>query len=552
MTTAQTIARYPYGDPTKMTWKRLSAALGTVLLAPAALAAQAAACNIELGKPGQVKDANNALAKAALFQGKPDQVTNAAKEAFSKLQKDEAKVIAQNPVGRAMVMGMAFVELASLPGGTAPMSRATIGLPGEGDIDLVAAADSMFDLVEAGNAACRDQTEEYRRKVYAALVNESVNMYNAQNVDSAAALATRGLSIYDGYKLAYIAYNIQGNVRQSKDDLNGAVESFTKMTDLMKGDTALVEERKSTMTNLAQMMLGHAETLEGEAKTAKVKQAMDFLQKYLEEFPGDAKAEGAMARAQIMSGDAGAAERVFGAMAANPDRYTPDQLFEAGVNAARADKNKEAVSLFEAGLKKNPYARDALFNVALTLQKVERTADAESYIRRLIDVDPENPEAYQIFALNYQTTARGQKVVIDSLRKVALDAANDKKTTTAQKNAVAARVKAEVEPREEAYKATNDSLLKYFNRYQNAKAKVTFNLWSHDGAKHVLAGNVDNLGEAPADFVVKFDFIDASGKVIASKEAALAGIAAKGSKSFRVEVDGEGIIAFKYAPFSGS
>ena len=535
-----------------MTWKRLPAALGAVLLAPAALAAQAAACNIELGKPGQVKDANNALAKAALFQGKADQVTNAAKEAFAKLQKDEAKVIAQNPVGRAMVMGMAFTELAALPNGTTPAARASIGLPGEGTIDLVAAADSMFDLVDASHPACRDQTEEYRRKVYAGLVNESVNMYNAQNVDSALALATRGLSIYDGYKLAYIAYNIQGNVRQTKDDLNGAVESFTKMTDLMKGDTTLVDERKTTMTNLAQMMLGHAENLEGEAKTAKVKQATAFLQKYLQEFPGDAKAEGALARAQIMSGDAGAAERVFGAMAANPEKYSAEQLFEAGVNAARADKSKEAIALFEAGLKKNPYSRDALFNVALTLQKVERGRDAEPYIRRLIEIDPENPEAYQVFALNYQNQARGEKAVIDSLRKAALDAANDKKTTNAQKNAIAARIKGELEPREAAYKATNDSLLKHFNRYQNAKAKVTFNLWSHDGAKHILGGNVDNLGEAPADFVVKFDFIDAAGKVIASKEASLTAVAAKGSKAFRLEVDGEGIVAFKYAPFSGS
>src|SRR5688572_16722286 len=101
-----------------MTLKRRSAALGFVLaVTPTALFAQAAQCSIDLGKPGQVKDANNAMAKAALFQGKPEQVIAAAKEAFAKLSKDEAKVIAANPAGRAMVLGTAYVELASTPDG---------------------------------------------------------------------------------------------------------------------------------------------------------------------------------------------------------------------------------------------------------------------------------------------------------------------------------------------------------------------------------------------------------------------------------------------------
>ena len=533
--------------------ERLSVALGAMLaVAPGLLHAQAAACNIELGKPGQVKDANSALAKAALFQGKTDQVLGAVKEAFTKLAKDVAKVIAQNPVGRAMTLGVAYTELASLPGNMVPVSRVSVGLVGEGNIDLVAAADSMFDVVDASGPMCRDQTEEPRRKIYAVLVNDAVNAYNGQKVDSALASTIRGLSIYDGYKLAYIAYNIQGNARQAKEDMDGAVESFTKMADLMKGDTALVDERKNTMTNLAMMMLSHGEGLDGDAKKAKVEQATVYLQKFLAEFPGDPKAEAALARAQIMSGDEGAAERVFGAMAANPGKYTDVQLFEAGVNAARSEKAKEAAALFEAGLTKNPYSRDALFNVSLTYQKLERYRDAEATIRRLVDVDPENPDVYQIFALNYQASARGFKATIDSLRKTALDAANDKKTTTAQKNQIAARVRTELEPREVEYKAINDSLLKYFTKYQNAKAKVVFNLWSHDGDKHVLGGSVDNLGDAPADYTIKFDFMDATGKTIASKEVSVAALAAKGSKAFRVEAEGANIVAFKYAPFSGS
>ncbi len=535
-----------------MNWKRLSLTLAVTAAAlPARLLGQAA-CNVDLGKPGQVKDANSALAKAALFAGKPEQITAAVKEAFTKMSKEEAKVIAANPAGRALVLGNAFVELASLPNGTAPVSRTSLGLTGDGNIDPVAAADSMYDIVDAAGPNCKDQTEEGRRKIYAAFINDAVNQYNAQQVDSALALARRGIAIYDGYKLAYIAYNIQGNALQSKDDLNGAVASFMRMTDLMKGDTALVEDRKNTISNITQVMLAHAENLEGDAKKAKIAEAMAHLQKVLEEFPGDAKAEGAMARAQIMSGDEGAAARVFGAMAASPEKYSEGQLMDAAVNAARAEKTKEAAALFEAGLKKNPYSRDGLFNAALTIQKMEQWNASEGHIRKLIEVDPENPEAYQVMALNYQGAAKVSKHLVDSLRKVALDAANDKKTTTAQKNTIAARVKAELDPAEATFKQLNDSLLKYFNRYQNSKAKVAFNLWSHDGTKHVLGGTVENISDAAADWTMKFDFLDATGKVVASKETSVAGLASKSSKAFRVEVEGEGVVAFKYAPFSGT
>lgn len=507
--------------------KRFSATLGMALaLTPAAFEAQSQ-CAIEYGKPGQVKDAYNALAKASLFVNKPEQAAATVKEAVTKLQKDEAKVIQENAVGRAMVLGTAYSEFFAIPGNQGAVPRASLGLATDptGTIDLVVAADSMFDVVEASNPeACKAETEGPRRKIYAALVNDAVNLYNAQQVDSALALARRSLSVYDDYPLAYIAYNIQGNALQTKDSLDAAVASFTKMADLMKGDTALVEERKNVMTSVSTVLLAQAEGLEGAAKTAKVAEATAYLENFLKEFPGDSKAEGALARAQIMSGDSAAAERVFGQMTANPDKYNDQQLFEAGVNAARANKAKEAVALFEAGLKKNPYSRDALFNIALTQQKLEDFVGAEAHLRRLVEVDPENPEVYQVFALNY----RGM----------------------AEKAKVAAAKKPATSPEAKAYTTLNDSLLHYFQRFQEAPVKVSFNLWSHDGGKHVLAGTLENLTDTAKSYTLKFEFLDATGKVIATKDAPLEAVGAKGSKAFRVEAEGEGVVAFRYAPLN--
>jgi hypothetical protein len=160
----------------------------------------------------------------------------------------------------------------------------------------------------------------------------------------------------------------------------------------------------------------------------------------------------------------------------------------------------------------------------LTLQKLERWNDADGYLRRLVKLDPENPEVYQVFALNYQ-----------GLAKIAKEAATKKPDTS---------------PEAKAYAAVNDSLLLYFKRYQDAPVKVTFNLWSHDGDKHVLAGTVENLTDAEKSYTLKFDFLSATGDVVTSKEASVVSVASKRTKSFRLEVDGTAVIAFRYAPLT--
>ncbi len=512
---------------------RRAVALGAALaLGPALVTAQE--CKIDLSKPGQVKDANNALGKTALFAGKTPQVLAAVKEAVTKLEKDRDKVIAANPAGRALVLGNIystavaayFADTVGAPDFTQPVTRGSLGFTTnpEAMIDLIAATDSAYDIVEAADAACKDETEDGRRKVYAGLVNNAVNAYNAQNIDEAQALAERGLEVYGGFKLAYIAHNLRGNALQAKTDYAGAVEEFKKMAELMKGDTSLVEERQQQMTSISQLILVQAEQAEGDAQQAKVQEAITFLNAYLKEFPDDAKAESALARAQIMTGDEEAAARVFGAMAANPAKYSDQQLFEAAVNAARANKDADAKALFKAGLTKNEYSRDGLFNLSLTLQKLEEWNDAETYLRKLVSVDPENPEVYQVFALNYQGLAKAAKA--------------------------AAEKKPDTDPAVKHYRMINDSLLHYFNKYQNATTRVSFSLWSHDGDKHTLAGSVENMGEAEKPYTLKFEFLDAKGAVVASKEAVVGAVGAKASKAFRVEVDGAGVLAFRYAPIS--
>ena len=99
-----------------------------------------------------------------------------------------------------------------------------------------------------------------------------------------------------------------------------------------------------------------------------------------------------------------------------------------------------------------------------------------------------------------------------------------------------------------AKKALSDSVLKYYKLFSEPTAKVTFNLFSHDGAKHTLAGSIENLSPAAKTYTLKVDFLDNTGNSIATQEATVGPVDSKGSKPFRMTVEKEGVVAFKYAP----
>ena len=471
-----------------------------------AIARAQAKCEIDDGKPGQVKDARNALVTAGLI-GKPDEKKKQVTKAIGLLTTPQA---ASNAVGRNWLLGRALVTLASMPDQPTVTTKAALGYTGApaDQIDIVLAADSAFDVVEQAMPQCESETEQYRRVPYVPLVNQAVNLYNAKQIDSAVAIAKRALIIYPK---SPVAYNVIANAAQGKDDVPGAIDAFKKMLTAIGTDTAYADEKKQVMLTIGQLYAAQAENAEGAKKQELAKQAADAYQAYLKDYPGDAGAQSGLARAQLLSGDSASANKIFAEMLGSPDKYSDMQLFEAGVNAARAERAKEAAQLFEAGLKKNPYYRDGLFNLAVTYLTTDQLDKLPPILDRLVSVDPNNPENYRVFVNYYQDKSK------------------------AEKNAAAKKV-------------LSDSVLKYYKLFSEPAAKVTFNLFSHDGAKHTLAGAIENLSPAAKTYTLKVDFLDNTGKSLITQEATVGPVDSKASKPFRITVEKEGIVAFKYAP----
>jgi len=94
----------------------------------------------------------------------------------------------------------------------------------------------------------------------------------------------------------------------------------------------------------------------------------------------------------------------------------------------------------------------------------------------------------------------------------------------------------------------SDSVLKYYKLFSEPAVKVTFNLFSHDGAKHTLAGAIENLSPAAKTYALKVEFLDNTGNTVATQEATVGPVDPKASKPFRINVEKDGVAAFKYAP----
>src|ERR671925_2325215 len=142
-----------------------AATLGSARAEAQATQQAAAECKINTDKPGQLKTAKNALARAIAGIG---DANKAASDALKELDKNGAKIREQNEAGYYMVLGQAYAWLAARQGQPTVVRRADIGhtTQPEASVDLLTAADSAFDVVERLAPGCAGETNDYRRPAW--------------------------------------------------------------------------------------------------------------------------------------------------------------------------------------------------------------------------------------------------------------------------------------------------------------------------------------------------------------------------------------------------
>jgi tetratricopeptide (TPR) repeat protein len=491
----------------------------------------------------------------AQSSGKPEDAANKLKDAVKLLSEaDKTK----NPVGRSMVLGRTLVLWMGQPAMASGITtRGALGFTTEptASYDIVAGIDSAFTVVESSNPECVAQTAPWRQqKAWVDMVNHAVELGNSPDKgDSAKIVAERSLLLY---RSAPYAYMVLAKVAAEKNQPKDAINDYKQAIAVAK-DTSLADTRRGLLQQLGAYTADLYEVATGPEKAgymAESKAAYEALAKD----PGTKYADAArngQARIATMSGDTAAIRASYADQLANPGAFSYNSIMNAAVTAARASQTHDALKLFEAAKTLNPYHRDVLYNLARLYLLDSLYVKGLATARQLIDVDPSNPDNYQLMVLGYSGIKKDYDFKLkkaDSIQKVYGQRANTGKTAAIRTANIdsAARNNKVLLAYQDSSRFTVDSALKYNDVMQKMPARIAFTEFTPTDAKASLGGSITNQGDAARTFAVKVEFLDKTGHVVATQDVSVGPVQPKSSGTFSVTGTGAGIVAFRYQPLS--
>jgi tetratricopeptide (TPR) repeat protein len=525
----------------------IRAAALTIALASVAAweAAAQKACEVNESRPTQVGRATLAVQVASSAQS-PEAAAKQLTAAVKGLTENGERM--ENQPGRNFVLGKALVLWTMQPNVELVMKRGSLGytMNPEGMIDLAAAIDTAFKVVETSNPECIAETSRWRgQKAWINLVNKAIERLNADDSDSAEVAARRAILLNPHAPYGYV---VLGNVLQKRSKTTEAIDLYKKSIELAAKDTSYDEIRRQSLVYLGNIAADSAElAADATARRPYVETARSAYDQLLAdksagEFSANARA--GLCRLAIISGDTASLRGTYREPLATPATFGYSDLMNAGVCMARAEMVPEATVLFQAAYEKNPYHRDALSNLAIMLLRAEQHERALPLASRLVTVEPNNPENLQLLVLSYAGIAKKAR----DARLGARPATTTKGATKAPARPAAPRLSA----------AASDSLFKIEKAYTDSavttnerKEKLAYRIqlsdFSTSDEKSTVSGNVTNQGTEQKSVTVRVDFLDKDGKVVLTKDTTVGPIAAGSSTRFSVTATpGKGISAFRY------
>jgi tetratricopeptide (TPR) repeat protein len=491
---------------------RIAAVLSLGALAATPLVAQNAtqACDPTANTKGDIAKAQFSMTRAisAADKGNP-----------TKDLQDVLRLVdngSDNPTARSYLRGEAYIVYLMQPNVPTVVPRSALGLTTNptATIDLFAAADSSFTVVEKAMPECAATILQWRQqKPWLNSLNAAINALNANQLDSAEAYAKRSL-VLDRH--APYAYSVLGSIAENRKDIATASGYWKQALDAAGTDTTYADVRTKTMYEIASAATLKADAATGAAKRTAARDAIKPWQDYIAVANNDlllADAIDNVSRMYTAAGDSASVPSIYAPMLANPSKYGELALVHAGVVATRNGRQADAGKLFDAALAQNPYSRDAINNLAATYIQNNDLTKAFPLIDKLIAMDPSNPDNQMLYAFAYQGLYKGTK---------------DKKLQ----------------------KVYTDSLVYWNNKSENAPVKLSVTEFSRRAAETTIAGTIENRGAAAKTYNLSVDLLDKSGNVIDTQTATVGPVSPKSSKTFRITSAKGGAYGYRYKPLT--
>jgi tetratricopeptide (TPR) repeat protein len=419
-----------------------------------------------------------------------------------------------NPTARNYLRGEAYIVYLMQPNAKAVVQRGILGMTSNptATIDLYAAADSAFSIVEKASPECVPVIAQWRQqKPWLNALNGAINALNTGQLDSAEILAKRSL-VLDRH--APYAYSVLGSIAQQRKNSAAATDYWKQALAAAGTDTIYADVRTKVLYEIASATSDKADAATGAAKRAAAKDAIKPWQDYIAVANNDlllADAIDNVSRMYYDSGDSVSIPSVYAAMLANPSKYGEISLVHAGVVATRNGHQTDAQKLFDAALAQNPYSRDAINNLAATYIQNNQFPKAFPLIDKLVTLDPSNPDNQLLYAFAYQGLYKGTK---------------DKKLQ----------------------KIYTDSLVYFNNKSENMPVKLAVTEFTRRPDQTLLAGTIENRGTTPKTYTVNVEILDKAGTVISTETATVGPVAPKKSGTFKITTAKGGAYGYRYKP----
>ena len=474
---------------------------------PASLSAQAKKCDINESGPYQINGARTYVVMAANAK-KPDEIPKHLANAIRVLTDNPEKI--NNEPGRQYLLVRAHKGWLRQGNASFEMKRGVLGFTTNptGTHNLLLGLDSAVTAVERLMPECASLVRPFRDEFALEIYNRSVGAMTAEQNDSSIYFAKLALQVSSTDPRPW---NVLSAVYQKQNKVDSAMLAMEKVIALAGTDSIFKKAKQQSRYNLAVIKLANADAAKGEEKDRELKRARALLEEYLKDSPGEAAATQALGRAMRLAGDTAAVASVFGDMLKTPEKFTADQLFESASNAAAGARDKDAVTLFEFGLAKNPNHRLALLNLSNALFQLKDAEKMGPVTERLTRIDPNNPDSWRMRAGYWQIRQRAE-------------------TDAAKKKAYA------------------DSTLAAIKSRDGVNPKISIFLAAKAGNTYQVQGSVSNETDKAASYTLKFELLDETGAVVTTKEVAVGPVDGGASATFAIKVDGPKIVAYRYAP----
>jgi tetratricopeptide (TPR) repeat protein len=399
-------------------------------------------------------------------------------------------------------------------------------------------ADTAFTKAVALAPACKEDVDRWRRTFWVPVFNEGVKARQAGNTDSAIAIFRRANAIYAGEPMGFM---FLGTLFWEAHEPDSSAKYFKLAVPAAGTDPKFAQDKRDALFNVARVY--HA--------AQRWDAAAAGYHDYLAAYPSDVQAMAGLAAVYTQQGKRAEAEALYSKILDHADSADANDLFGAAqailnaipnepdtapvgakCRAATRARNKTltvrqiatrcaavtddsikafrtavaypryrlAARAYEAGLVKNPFAREALNNLGGIYIYVESdTAKALPVAQRLYRVDPLNRLSVARLAGAWQL--QGKK----------------------------------------------DSVLRYLTVADSLTFEVTVGTFTPDEKGAKLEGLFTNLKAKPTGAAaVTFEFLNGHGEVVDTSRQEIPTIEASGNHPFSVTATHAGIVAWRY------